>query len=166
MSATPTIWTIGHALCELAHWFALLEAQRIALIADVRSQPFSRRAPQFNKAALSRAASAHGLAYRFLGQALGGREAPEALRRTAEERAAAFAAAIDEVLQLAGDRRVVLLCAEEDPVRCHRHHVVGRALLERGAEVRHLRADGRVQSAAELCRAAPQQLDLLAITKP
>lgn len=160
MTPPLRIFTVGHAAHATEHLFALLGAQGVELLVDIRSQPFSRHAPQHSKHPLEQAAACRGLGYRFLGRALGGRPSPADLRRPREERAAAFDAALDEVLGLARAQRLALLCAEEDPARCHRHHLLARALLARGAEVLHLRGDGRVERAAELAAAIPEQLDL------
>jgi uncharacterized protein (DUF488 family) len=67
-------------------------------------------------------------------------------------RAPEFVAGIERLVALAERRRVVILCAEEDPSCCHRRLLVTPALLQRGVAVRHIRADGRLESEQALAR--------------
>ena len=60
-------------------------------------------------------------------------------------RTAAFDDGIGEVLSLACDRRVALMCAEKEPLDCHRTLLVARALAERGVAVEHILADGSLE---------------------
>ena len=119
---------------------ALLAAQEIRVVADVRSHPVSRWSPHFAKASLAALLAAHGVEYRFFGRELGGRpgrpDTPE------------FVAAIADVVALAGERRTAILCAEEDPEHCHRTRLLVPALRRAGAQPLHLRGDGRVEDDA------------------
>jgi uncharacterized protein (DUF488 family) len=160
------IHTIGHSSHPLDAFVELLRRHRIAALVDVRSRPYSRWAPHFEKAPLSRALSSEGIDYIFLGRELGGR--PEGAefytpdgRVDYERRARAFdfQAGIEQLVALAAERATAILCAEEDPSRCHRRLLVTPALERSGLEVVHIRGDGSLQSEAEL-REPTSQLSL------
>src|SRR5690242_4126989 len=78
----PTIYTVGHGLRSIEGLIQLLVRHGIGTVADVRSQPFSGRAPQFNRESLERSLERAGISYVWMGDALGGRP-PEALRTSA-----------------------------------------------------------------------------------
>ena len=68
-----TIYTIGHSTHEIENWISLLKRHRIEAVADVRSVPYSRWQPQFNRESLIDSLKTHGIAYVFLGKELGAR---------------------------------------------------------------------------------------------
>jgi uncharacterized protein (DUF488 family) len=130
----PVIFTIGHGAAGFTRISELLAAHRIATVIDVRSHPYSRHAPDFNKDTLSALTSSAGFGYRWMGDTLGGLgEAPDA---------ASFLASLQQVVALARTAPVVLLCAEGDPSRCHRSTVLAPALEHSGARVVHILPDG------------------------
>lgn len=127
------------------------------MLADVRSQPYSRYAPQFNHDSIKRAIIADGLKYLYLGEELGGRpkgdefyddEGYVLYSRVA--RSEPFLRGIARLEAGIPRYRVAVMCSEEDPSGCHRHLLIGRVLRERGVELRHIRGDGRVQTDLEL----------------
>lgn len=127
------IFTIGHSNQTAEQLVALLQKHGIRLLADVRSAPASRFAPQFNRMALARSLDAAGIGYRWFGQALGGKpRAPEPV----------FSAGISDLLQAAETQPTAIMCAERDPRMCHRTHLVTPALLKNGAIVTHILGDG------------------------
>lgn len=146
-----TIYTVGHSNHTLQKFFGLLQANGITAIADVRSQPFSRRNPQFNKERLAEELAQHGIAYVFLGKELGARSEDPACYQDGKvqySRLAAtahFKAGVDRVLSGAESYRIALLCAEKEPLDCHRTLLVSRALEQRGASIAHILADGTVE---------------------
>ncbi|HNQ24769.1 MAG TPA: DUF488 domain-containing protein [Phycisphaerae bacterium] len=159
MSALSTIWTVGHSSVELDDLFRLLRRHDIEMLVDVRSTPYSRYAPQANREVLERACADQGLAYRYRGEHLGGRPADPACRDAkgnpdyeAVRQTPAFSAALAALVADAYSNRLCLLCAEEDPARCHRTLLVGKALTRTGHEVLHLRHDGSVETQAEVER--------------
>ena len=163
---TPTIFTIGHSRHAADHFLALLRAHEINQIVDVRSQPRSKWAPHFDAAALALLLDARGVNYVSLGRQLGGRPdgrefycqdgtVDYARRATATD----FAEGISQLVALAQCRRTAILCAEEDPSRCHRRLLVAPALARSGAAVVHVRGDGRLESEPDDAPAATQ-LDL------
>lgn len=150
----PTVWTIGHSNHTLDHFLELLRTHAIDVVADVRSTPFSRRHPHFNrerlKAALAGAGG--GIDYIFLGAELGARSPDPACYdadgRVVYERLAktdAFTAGLDRVISEAANRRVAVMCAEKDPLSCHRTILVTPRLIARGLTVMHILADGTIE---------------------
>jgi uncharacterized protein (DUF488 family) len=162
-----TVYTLGHSRHPAEHFSELLRSHEVERLADVRSHPSSKWSPQFTKAELSAQLRARGIDYVFLGGSLGGR--PEgaqyytadghvdAARRS---QAADFLAGIARLLELASERRTVILCAEEDPSHCHRRVLVTPALQRAGVRVVHIRGDGRLEPDAGA--ASPAQLGLFA----
>jgi uncharacterized protein (DUF488 family) len=158
-----TIHTIGHSHHSIEHFVALLRQHGVATLVDVRSRPYSRWAPQFQKDALSRSLAAVPIAYVFLGQEFGGR--PEGAefydehghvdyeRRT---QAPDFRAGLDRLVAIARQGSTAIMCAEEDPIRCHRQLLVTPALQRSGVTVEHIRGDGHVQTEDELGGRKPQ----------
>jgi uncharacterized protein (DUF488 family) len=144
------IHTIGHSDHATATFVQLLRDQGITLVVDVRSQPYSRWTPQFNRETLARDLEHAGIAYRFMGDALGGRPAGPDLYDPGQERpdyrrverTPAYQAGIDQLLELARTERVAVMCSEGDHRHCHRHLLVAQTLLDRGVRVRHIQPDG------------------------
>jgi uncharacterized protein (DUF488 family) len=138
---TLPIRTIGHSNHPIERFVALLRAAGIERVIDVRSTPWSRRFPQFGREALAGALAAAGIDYRHEGAALGGKPANGAGYEALAARPA-FAAALDRLADESHDRALCLMCAEKDPLDCHRTVLVARRLAERGLAVEHLLADG------------------------
>jgi uncharacterized protein (DUF488 family) len=159
---TPSILTIGHSRHPLAHFLDLLGQHRVEVLVDVRSQPVSRFSPHFSKQALARALAAASVRYLFLGDALGGRPKPRecygadgAVDYDLVEQQAFYQRGIDRLSEELARARAAIMCAEEDPARCHRRLLVGRTLVRRGALVRHIRGSGAVSAEEELHPASP-----------
>lgn len=148
MSHILFIQTIGHSDHTATTFIDLLDQHDVDLVVDVRSQPYSRWAPQFNREMLEHELEAAGIRYRFMGDVLGGRpSAPELYvngapdyRRMAQ--APDYQEGIKRLLDLAQTERVSIMCSEGDYRNCHRHHLIAQTLLERGARVIHIKADG------------------------
>jgi uncharacterized protein (DUF488 family) len=158
----PAVLTIGHSTHPVEQLLSLLQQHGVQVLVDVRSQPYSRFAHQFNRENLQPVVTNAGLRYLFLGEELGGRqlgritllqERLAAYERLAE--APQFQRGLDRVLAEAESRTVAILCAEEDPTECHRRVWVARGLRERGATVQHIRGDGRLDADEALRRLEP-----------
>ena len=149
---TRAVLTIGHSNHPLEAFLALLQRHGVTLLADVRSAPYSRFNPHFNRKALDAALSARGIAYLFLGRALGGRPEDRScyedgrVRYDRLARTPLYREGIDRVVEEAEHRRIALMCAEKEPLDCHRTILVGRSLAERGIAVTHIFADGMLES--------------------
>lgn len=153
MSTTGNpVFTIGHSTHSADLFLTLLRQHRIDAVADVRSSPFSRFNPQFNRENLERFLKKNGIHYVFLGKELGartddrscyenGRVQYERLAQTA-----LFQTGLDRVRQGAQRYRIALMCAEKEPLECHRTLLVAKALAERGHTIRHIHADGHLES--------------------
>jgi uncharacterized protein (DUF488 family) len=172
--SAPTVFTIGHSNRDADDFVGTLLAHGIEAVVDVRSVPFSQWTPQFNRDAIEERLGAAGIAYHFAGKQLGGRpDDPTCYRSGAVPDAGAdylslvdyeevarrpwYRRGLDRLLEIAATRRTAVMCSEEDPVRCHRHHLIAQSLLERGIAVTHIRRDGAVEPAT----APPKQLSLL-----
>lgn len=137
LTGRAEFWTVGHSNHPLDRFLDLLRAAGVTAIADVRSAPYSRRVGHFNREPLHTALAGAGIAYVWLGGALGGRHGD-----TGPPDDTAVEAALDRLAGGAERYRVALMCAESDPARCHRARLVAPLLLARGHAVRHLLADG------------------------
>jgi len=150
------VYTIGHSNHPFEKFLELLRAHEVAEVADVRSHPVSRFAPQFGGKRLRAALEAAGIAYSFVGQELGARSDDPACivdGRVDYERLAStarFAQGLARVTASAARERVALLCAERDPFDCHRAILVCRELLVGDVDARHIREDGSLESRAAL----------------
>lgn len=146
-----TLYTVGHSNHSIDKFVGLLTTNSITAIADVRSQPFSKRYPQFNKERLAAVLAQQGIAYVFLGNELGARsEDPSCYENGKVQygRLAAtplFRAGIERVLVGAQRFRLALMCAEKEPLDCHRTLLVSRALESAGASIVHILADASVE---------------------
>ncbi len=151
------LFTIGHSNLDLGTFINLLKVNRIEVLVDVRSQPYSRFASQFNKANIQKAVQANGMKYLFLGEELGGRpkekefydpEGHVLYSRIAQS--ALFTDGIARLIKGIRDYRIAIMCSEENPVNCHRRFLVGRVLADHGVTIQHIRKDGRIQSVADV----------------
>jgi uncharacterized protein (DUF488 family) len=151
MSASTALYTVGHSVHSADVFLALLQQHAIEAICDVRSMPHSRRQPHFNRERLTDALAVQGIRYHFLGLELGARRSEEECYidgradygRIAE--LPAFRHGLDQVRELAGEARVALMCAEKEPLDCHRTILVCRYLREDLA-IAHILADGSLEN--------------------
>ena len=152
----PTIYTAGHSNHKLEDFLALLRQHGIQLLADVRSSPYSRYVPQANRETLARALEADGIAYRWLGDRLGGK--PEGAVADYDEMRAShsFQQGLADLLALGAERRTAIMCSEGDHRQCHRHKLITPALLDQGVRVLHIQPDGTLVDEEK----EPRQLSL------
>jgi uncharacterized protein (DUF488 family) len=143
--------TIGHSNLPAEGFMTLVQGAGVTAIADVRSVPFSRRYPWFSGPTLAARLQGAGIAYLPFGDALGGRPRDPALycEGVADyERMATtppFRAGLDRIADATGRFRVCLMCAEREPLDCHRCLLVARALEERGLRLGHILVDGTIE---------------------
>ena len=146
------IFTVGHSNHPAAWLEKLLRMHRVVVLADVRSFPYSRFNPRFNRDALAARMQEAGIAYEFLGRELGGRSddpGDYAEGRVRYDRLAAkpaFEIGLRRILRRLPNERTALLCAEKEPLDCHRTLLVAPALAARGVRVQHILADGALES--------------------
>ena len=152
---TSEIMTIGHSNHDFATFSVLLRAQGIAAVADIRSAPYSRFRPEFNRETLQEALRAAGFSYFFLGAELGARSKDPACYENGRiqyqklARTALFQEGLTSLLKRAVSERITLLCAEKEPLACHRSLLVARELERRGAVGLHVRPNGHTGSHAD-----------------
>jgi uncharacterized protein (DUF488 family) len=136
---------------------ALLRQAGVTAVADVRSVPYSRRLPQFNKARLENALREQDIAYIFLGNELGGRPRSRDLYdedgRVNYERVrqtTMFRHGLERLFGGLDHHVIAMLCGEDDPLDCHRGLMITPALVEQGVRPQHLRKDGCVETTPEM----------------
>ena len=154
------IYTIGHSNHDPAKFLKLLIDNAIQVLVDVRSAPYSRYVPQFNKREVETGVTGAGLKYVFMGDALGGKPSdPQYLHANVnvlyDKLAAAdtFQQGLDRLAKgMAAGWIIVLMCAEEDPLKCHRHLLIATELeLKRNIPVWHIRSDNtRLRAKSQL----------------
>ncbi len=163
---TRPVSTIGHSNHPLEHFITLLKQHDINVLCDVRSDPYSRVNPQFNRETLKAALGDTGITYVFLGKELGARsEDPSCYvrRKVRYDRlaqTALFRKGIESQLQRMQGSRLALMCAERDPLDCHRTILVARHLETRGIAVEHILADGSVETHGQAVARLLRQLKI------
>lgn len=155
-----TLYTIGHSNLSQEDFLAHLRQHNITVLVDVRSAPFSRYVPHFNKNALETYLKENGLDYRYAGEYLGGRPKDESVYRNEtvpdeETKREQFLKLVDYVAIMktdwyqkginrlleimtearANNGNLAIMCSEGDPLDCHRHHLIARSLLDPAVKV-------------------------------
>ncbi len=151
------IYSIGHSNQTLEKFLGLLQQHGIQILADVRSSPYSRYVPHFNRLELEDAVERIGIQYLFMGDTLGGRPEGDEFYddagyvlyyRVAE--ATFFLRGLERVTDEAAMSRVAIMCSEEDPTNCHRRLLIGRVLAGEAIPLLHIRGDGAIQLEEDL----------------
>ncbi|WP_225880462.1 DUF488 domain-containing protein [Anabaenopsis elenkinii] len=158
MSITQTVsefmkmFTIGHSNHSIENFIALLQQHGITAVADVRSSPYSRRFPHFNQAALQKSLASVDIAYVSLGDNLGARPdepscyvdgmAPYDLISATK----GFATGLNRLIQGAKQYQITLMCAEQDPIVCHRAILVCPHLKKTDLQINHIHKNGDLES--------------------
>jgi len=175
------LYTIGHSNHSIDKFIHLLENNSITTLVDVRTSPYSRHNPQFNKENLEFVLSQREIQYAFAGKYLGGRPSdpacyrsrvlpregtdylhevdyPEVMKRDW------FVRGIERLLEMADEHTTAIMCSEENPAECHRHYLIAQYLMDNHPEVdvRHIRGDGTVFSA----RSIRESLNELSVEQP
>ena len=157
MTEAPDVrlFTVGHSNHTPEVFLALLQSHQIGAVADVRSSPFSRFNPQYNRDALAAALTAVDIRYVFLGLELGARRSePECYdsgkaRYDLIAKTPLFQRGLERVRRGTASYRVALLCAEKDPLTCHRTILVCRHLRAESMLIQHILEDGGLESNAD-----------------
>ncbi len=153
------VLTVGHSNHQIDMLLGMLKNHQVQIVVDTRSQPCSKYSTQFDQVPLKTALLAYGIRYLHMGKELGGRptgaEFYDSEGHVLYDRVAGselFQAGIARLEKGLGEFRVAIMCSEESPAACHRRLLIGRVLGEHGVQVEHIRADGRLQSEADLIR--------------
>jgi uncharacterized protein (DUF488 family) len=155
MADEREIFTIGHSTHTIEKFACLLRQHQVTAVVDVRSAPYSRFQPQFNRESLARTLKEEGIDYVFLGNELGARSEDKACYengRVQYRRLAmtgAFRLGLERVRVESEQHRVALMCAEREPLECHRMLLVGRELAASGMPIVHIHSDGHLETQAE-----------------
>lgn len=126
------VFTVGHSTHSVEHFIGLLKQHDVAAIADVRSKPYSRMNPQFNRDDLKETLGERGIAYVFLGKELGARSEDQACYHAGKVRydllaqTDLFNRGLERVREGARSLVLALMCAEKDPLACHRTILIAR----------------------------------------
>ncbi|MGH2531012.1 MAG: DUF488 family protein [Thermomicrobiales bacterium] len=174
MPTLPAIYSIGHSNLAIEAFIERLHQNGVEAIVDVRSAPYSQFNPRFNREDLVRSLDRAGIAYAFAGEYLGGRPKDPACYKNgvvpegkadylnlvdykAVARLPSFLNGLARLLEIAGESRTAMMCSEEDPDHCHRHHLIAQSLLDRDVAVLHIRGNGEIEEAQR----EAEQLSLL-----
>jgi uncharacterized protein (DUF488 family) len=161
-----TLYTVGHSNHTCDVFLSLLTAHGVTAVADVRSTPYSRRNPQFNRDDIRAALKSLGIQYVFLGKELGARSNDDScyvndkIRYSMLAQTPLFKSGIERLLEGARSHRIALMCAEKDPLDCHRTILVSRELVLRGANILHILSDGSIETQDEALRRLVRRLKL------
>ena len=142
------IYTVGHSTHTFDQLLCLLRQHEITAVADVRSQPYSRLNPQFNREPFKISLRESGLLYVFLGAELGARTDDAScyvngkIQYEILARTASFQRGIERLRQGTEKNRIVIMCAEKEPLACHRTILISRHLREQNISVRHILDNG------------------------
>lgn len=145
------VYTIGYSGRTFAEVLGLLQHHAITAVADVRSQPRSKFNVEFNQDPLRRALAAAAISYVFLGTELGARTTDDGcyvegkVQYDLLAKTTAFRAGLDRLEKGRNNHTITLLCAESDPLTCHRCILVSRQLSVHGIPVRHILEDGTAE---------------------
>lgn len=156
------VFTIGHSNHPIETFIGLLQQHAISAVVDVRSVPFSRYYPQFNRERLAKALEANHILYEFEGERLGGRIQDREcfLAKQLPQRKVNIAELVDydilvqkdwynqgmnRLVERSKTDRMAVLCSEENPERCHRNLLVARYLRDAGLQVFHIRGNGDIK---------------------
>ena len=157
--STYQLFSVGHSNHDLNDFLELLTENGIEIIVDVRTFPSSQYSPQFNRNFLQKQLRNSGIRYEFLGDSLGGRPDGDAyyddegyVLYDQMKESEIFLTGMDQLLDLAKNSRVAMMCSEGVPSDCHRHLLVSRVLAERNpqVQVKHLLPKGGVISSIKL----------------
>ncbi|MGD2181886.1 DUF488 family protein [Lusitaniella coriacea] len=146
------LFTVGHSNHSIEAFLRLLQQHKVSALADVRSHPYSRYLPHFSRDVLKVSLQEAGIAYVFLGRELGarppdlscyvnGKALYEKIAATTE-----FQTGLERLQRGAEQYNISLMCAEQDPITCHRAILICRHLQRKGLEIEHILKDGTLES--------------------
>ena len=143
------IFTVGHSDLTFMRFLTLIQANDINHIIDIRSIPYSRRAPWSNKSRLPEILKPFQINYTYLGHKLGGKR--QSINRISRQQGFSSQSDYDDgihlLLQLSMRDKLALLCAEDDPAFCHRQHIIAQTLIEADIKVLHILKNGAIKEA-------------------
>ena len=150
-----TLYTIGHSNLEIDDFIALLDQHRVETVADVRSRPFSGRYPQFSQPGFEALLRERGIGYASFGDELGGRPDDPAVYAAGyvdyllRRKSFGFRQGLERLVAMLERSTVAMMCAEEDPLQCHRFLMNCAELAAWGVAPRHIRKGGVIEEQAD-----------------
>ena len=150
------LYTIGHSNLNIDEFIELLHKYQITALADVRSHPYSRYLPHFNKNYLQKVCKNSHINYVFLGEELGARTKDQKCYingKAVYEKIAAtelFKQGIKRIIKGSKNYTIALMCAEKDPITCHRAILICQHLRKYDLEIKHILSNGTIESHQDL----------------
>ena len=150
------IYTIGHSNITQESFIEILKEFKIQIVIDVRSSPYSKFVPHFNRENIKKTLKENNIRYIFLGDYIGGKPKYKKFYENGKvnydliAKTKHFKEGIDKIMELSDDNNIVLMCSEEDPYNCHRHHLITQTLLKYGLEVIHIRKECKTEKITKL----------------
>ena len=150
------IYTIGHSNYEVDEFLKIVTAYGIQIIIDIRSAPYSKYCPQFNKDIIEKVLNNSGIKYLFLGKELGARpDDPTCYEYNRVQfdklkETELYKRGKERLKECANECTIALMCSEKDPINCHRTILVSRLLKGEGIEVRHILDESKTVSQNEI----------------
>jgi len=164
------IYTIGHSNHKIEAFIQLLKQHGITAVCDVRSTPYSKYTPQFNYESLKQELKKTSIEYVFLGTELGPRREDPACYLNGKvqynllAKTSAFKEGLARVKKGVETYAMALMCAEKDPVVCHRTILVCRQLKRMDFDINHILDDGRLESNRDTERRLMKMLKIPGLT--
>jgi uncharacterized protein (DUF488 family) len=157
-SQSKQCFTIGYGNYPIDRFIDILRNVGIDLIVDVRSTPYSRFNPLFNRENLEKSLIMNNVDYRYIGDKIGGRYTNPYLlfldgtvNYLKVQDTEKFQEGINEVLSIiSSGKKIALMCAEKEPERCHRFALISPVLQSKGISVIHIRPDMKLQANEDL----------------
>lgn len=146
------LYTIGYSCHSIESFVGALRRHHVEAIADVRSQPFSRFKPEFNRPDLSNELKKNGLKYVFLGVECGARvEDPNCYVNGKADysrvaKSEIFQNGLERIITGLAKMNIALMCAEKDPIACHRTILICHNLKERVPSIEHILCDNTTET--------------------
>jgi len=149
------VFTIGHSNHDITAFVNLLLANKIELLIDVRSTPYSKIYPHFNMSPLEVSLTNNSIKYIFLGNSLGGRsnsisdysEGRVMYDRLAQKEE--YISSINELISISAKYKTVLMCSEKEPLECHRALLISKSIEMHNMKIFHIHRDGYIESQSE-----------------
>lgn len=151
-SARKSIYTIGHSNHLIGRFIQLLQKYNIEVLVDIRSNPYSKHSPQFNSRNIREEIITSGIKYLYLGKELGGKPKGKDFYDSKGNiiyshlgESQIFRKGLCRLEKGLDKYKIAIMCSEEDPNKCHRSLLVGRALVANGIILKHIRGNGELE---------------------
>ena len=150
-----TLYTIGYGNTPIDIFLPLLQNNNIDFICDVRSYPYGGYIPDYSRDKLEKTLNTSGIQYLFLGKELGGRVddttcyVDNQIDYELVAKTTLFQEGIKRVVKGMEKFTIALLCAEKDPINCHRSLLITRHIALQHTDIKHIHHDGKLESHTE-----------------